>query len=328
MESILKSNGLKMQWISIPKPVIVIVGPTGVGKSVLAIQIAREINAEIVSADSRLFYKGMDIGTAKPTQAMQILVPHHLIDVATPDQTWSLAVFQNEAKKAIDQIHQKGKIAILVGGTGQYIRAVLEEWSLPPIAPDHLLRNALEEWAREIGKIEIHSKLAYLDPEAARVIDPANLRRTIRALEVILLTGKKFSEQRKKGNLLYNTITFGLTRSRQELYDLIDQRIEKMLAEGFLEEVERLLKEGYTGETPALSAIGYKQLIQYLHGEITYDQAIVEIKRMTRVFVRRQSNWFRLDDPGIHWVNADDATLATTLSLIKNEENWKLSVKK
>lgn len=308
----------------ISRPVVVIVGPTGVGKTDFSIQLAKKINAEIVSADSRLFYRGMDIGTAKPSREQLNEIPHYLIDVVEPDESWSLAIFQREAKRAIDHIHQKGKVAILVGGTGQYIHAVLEEWEMPSQPPNPEIRVALEDWAKEIGAQNLHKKLSLLDPMAAQKIDENNLRRTIRAIEVTLLTGRRFSEQKKKGTPIYDTITIGLWRPRVELYEIIDERIDVMIKEGFLEEVKALLRKGYRPDSTAMSAIGYKQLVDYLQGRITLKEALRLIKRNTRIFIRRQSNWFRQNDPSIHWVYVNDMILKDVMKLIQNRQNWSL----
>jgi len=197
---------------------ILIVGPTAVGKTELAIQLAERLNGEIVSVDSRLFYRGMDIGTAKPTPEEQARVPHHLIDVADPDEILSLAVFQQKAREAIADIHTRNKIPFLVGGTGQYVRAVTEGWTPPEVEPDERMRSELERMKEERGLVWLHEKLENLDPLAATKIDPRNYRRTIRALEVILSTGKKFSEQRGQTASTYHLITIGLTRPRSELY--------------------------------------------------------------------------------------------------------------
>ena len=207
-------------------PLVVIIGPTAVGKTGLSIQLAERTGGEIVSADSRLFYRGMDIGTAKPTLADRARARHHLIDVADPDQVWSLALFQERARLAIEEIHARGRLPFLVGGTGQYVRAVTHGWQIPEVAPNPPLRLALESWAQEIGPHGLHARLARLDPEAAGNIDPRNLRRTVRALEVILTTGKRFSKQRRQGPPLYQTLTLGLTRPRPELYVRIDARID------------------------------------------------------------------------------------------------------
>jgi len=279
--------------------------------------LAERLNGEILSADSRLFYRGMDIGTAKPTPVEQKRVSHHLIDVVEPDQTWSLAMFQREAHKAIREIHQRKKLPFLVGGTGQYIRAITEEWEIPETAPDQSVREALEKWAVQIGPDGLYDRLVVLDPEAAQRIDPRNLRRTIRALEVILKTGQKFSTQRSKGKSRYRLLQLGITRPRPELYARIDARIQAMLEEGFVEEVQGLLDAGYDPDLPSLSAIGYRQIIDYLQGEIDLDEAIVLMKRITRQFVRRQANWFKLDDPRTLWFQAGTDTVDRMEHVIK-----------
>ncbi|MCJ7435766.1 MAG: tRNA (adenosine(37)-N6)-dimethylallyltransferase MiaA [Anaerolineales bacterium] len=284
-------------------PLIIIVGPTAVGKTELAIQLAERINGEIVSADSRLFYRGMDIGTAKPTREEQARAPHHLIDIANPDETLSLAVFQAKAHEIIATIHKRGKIPFLVGGTGQYIRAVTEGWTPPEVAPDDRLRDELERIASrdERGEKWLHAKLEMLDSEAASKIDARNVRRTIRALEVILTTGRTFSEQRGQSESPYHLITIGLTRPRTELYERVDQRIETMFTYGFIDEVKELLKKGYSPTLPSMSAIGYRECIRMAKGELTEEQAKAEMRRVTRVFVRRQANWFKESDARIKW---------------------------
>jgi tRNA dimethylallyltransferase len=282
-------------------PLILLVGPTAVGKTEIAIQLAERINGEIVSADSRLFYRGMDIGTAKPTLREQGRVPHHLIDIANPDETLSLAVFQKLATDAIADIHRRGKLPLLVGGTGQYVRAVTEGWKPPEVKPDEKLRNELEKEGNEKGKDWLHEKLRSLDPEAAERIDPRNVRRTIRALEVILTTGRKFSDQRRRGDSPYQLITIGLTRPRAELYARIDARIESMFEAGLLDEVRGLLARGYSASLPTMSAIGYRECVGVIEGQLTLEQAKAETRRATRAFVRRQANWFKESDIRIRW---------------------------
>jgi tRNA dimethylallyltransferase len=290
-------------------PLVVLCGPTGVGKTEVAIQLAERLMGEIVSADSRLFYRGMDIGTAKPSLEERARVPHHLIDIAEPDETWSLVAFQRAARLSIADIHTRGRLPFLVGGTGQYLRAVTEGWQAPPAQPDPRLRAALETWAGEIGPLGLHARLANLDVEAGRQIDPRNLRRTVRALEVILSTGRPFSAQRQHGQALYRLLTLGLTRPRSELYARIDSRIEAMFAAGFVDEVRGLLAKGYSPDLPAFSAIGYPQVIDYLQGRTTYAEAVMLIKRLTRQFVRRQANWFKASDPRIRWFTAGEGTV-------------------
>ena len=280
---------------------VLIVGPTAVGKTEIAIQLAERLNGEIVSADSRLFYRGMDIGTAKPTPGERARVPHHLIDIANPDEILSLAVFQQQAHEVIAEIHARKKLPFLVGGTGQYIRAVTQGWIPPAVEPDEKLRGELERMKEERGAYWLHDKLSKLDPVAAEKIDARNFRRTIRAMEVILTTGRKFSEQRGQTDSPYHLVTIGLTRPRTELYERVDQRIEAMFANGFVDEVNGLLAKGYPPSLPTMSAIGYRECIGVIEGELNEEQAKAEIRRATRVFVRRQANWFKVSDPNIMW---------------------------
>ena len=285
-------------------PLILIVGPTAVGKTEIAIQLAEQLNGEIVSADSRLFYRGMDIGTAKPSREEQARVPHHLIDIANPDEILSLAVFQQKANEIIADIHARDKLPFLVGGTGQYVRAVTEGWTPPEVKPNEHLRDELEKQKDENGIYWLHEKLKDLDPVAAEKIDARNFRRTIRALEVIMTTGKKFSEQRGQSDSPYHLITIGLTRPRTELYARVDARIESMFANGFLNEVKSLLASGYSPTLPTMSAIGYRECVEVLEGKLKLEEAKQAIMRMTRVFVRRQANWFKESDPNIYWYQA------------------------
>jgi tRNA dimethylallyltransferase len=287
-------------------PLILIVGPTAVGKTEIAIQLAERLNGEIVSADSRLFYRGMDIGTAKPTTEEKARVPHHLIDIANPDEILSLAVFQQKAHEAIADIHTRNKLPFLVGGTGQYVRAVTQGWTPPEVEADILLREELEREKEERGIYWLYEKLKNLDPEAATKIDPRNYRRTIRALEVIMTTGKKFSEQRGQSDSPYHLVTIGLTRPREELYQRVDVRIESMFANGFVDEVRGLLAKGYSPSLPTMSAIGYRECVSVIRGELTEEQAKVQIRRATRVYVRRQANWFKESDPNIHWFRVEE----------------------
>jgi tRNA dimethylallyltransferase len=297
---------------------ILIVGPTAVGKTELAIQLAERLNGEIVSADSRLFYRGMDIGTAKPSRKEQARVPHHLIDIADPNEVLSLAVFQQKAREAIADIHTRNKIPFLVGGTGQYIRAVTEGWNPPEVKPDERLRSELEKLKEENDVDWLHERLENLDPLAAEKIDPRNYRRTIRALEVILTTGRRFSEQRGQSESPYHLIAIGLTRPRAELYERVDQRIDAMFASGFLNEVKSLLAKGYSPSLPTMSAIGYRQCVRVIKGDLNEEQAKAEIRRATRVFVRRQANWFKESDPNIEWFRVEERVVDEVESYIRH----------
>jgi tRNA dimethylallyltransferase len=300
------------------KPLVVLLGPTAVGKTEIAIKIAEHLNGEIVSADSRLFYRGMDIGTAKPSTEDQMQVKHFLIDVAAPDDCWSLARYQKEAFKAINNIHSRNKLPFLVGGTGQYIRAVIEGWDIPLVKPNPELRRALEKLAHEIGKHKLHEHLMKLDPDAGKKINYTNLRRTIRALEVIFSTGKRFSEQKSRSPTPYQTLIIGLELPRNELYARVDARIENMIENGFVEEVKRLLDEGYSPSLPTFSAIGYREIISYLENKITLTEAVAEMKRKTRIFIRRQANWFKKDDPEINWFQMNYETSEKIIGVIFN----------
>ena len=300
-------------------PLVLIVGPTAVGKTELAIQLAERLppGGEIISADSRLFYRGMDIGTAKPTREERARVPHHLIDIADPDEILSLAVFQQKAREAIAMIHTRNKIPLLVGGTGQYVRAVTEGWNPPEVEPDERLRIELEKMKEERGAYWLYEGLKSLDPVAAEKIDPRNYRRTIRALEVIMTTGKRFSEQRGQSESPYRLITVGLTRPRAELYERVDQRIDRMFELGFLDEVRTLLAKGYSPSLPTMSAIGYREGIRVVHGELSKEQAKAEMRRTTRIFVRRQANWFKESDPNIEWFRVQEGVMEEIESFIR-----------
>lgn len=298
------------------QPLIVILGPTAVGKTEIAIQLANKLNGEIISADSTLIYRGMDIGTAKPSAQQREQIPHYLIDVTDPDQTWSLTLYQRAAQRVIKDIQARGRLPFLVGGTGQYIHAVVYDWQIPKIKPDKKLRQALEDWSSEIGSEGLHTRLSALDPKAAAKIDFRNTRRTIRALEVIFRSGRRFSDQRLSGRAPYCTIQIGINLPRPELYARIDQRIDAMISAGFIEEVNTLLSKGYPADLPAFSAIGYKELINYLQGEISLDEAVTIIKRRTRQFVRRQANWFKDTDPQIQWFLGDGDAVERILSLL------------
>jgi tRNA dimethylallyltransferase len=297
-------------------PLIIIVGPTAVGKTDLAIQLAEKMNGEIISADSRLFYRGMDIGTAKPSREELARVPHYLIDIVNPDETLSLAVFQQKAKDIISDIHTRNKLPLLVGGTGQYVRAVTEGWTPPEVTADEKMRDVLEKLKEERGLEWLHDRLAQLDAESAAKIDARNVRRTIRALEVILTTGRKFSDQRGQVDSPYQLITIGLTRPRPELYQRVDERIDTMFANGFVDEVKGLLEKGYSPTLPSMSAIGYRECVSVAKGLLTEEQAKVEMRRVTRMFVRRQANWFKETDPNIMWFKIQDGVMEKVVAYI------------
>lgn len=299
-----EASDLQSKIENLKSKIIVLVGPTAVGKTALAIELAERLGGEIVSADSRYLYQGMDIGTAKPTPEERARVPHHLIDVTTPDKPWALTQFQAAAFAAIEAIQARGRPALLVGGTGQYIRAVIEGWQIPPGEPDGALRAELEAALKREGVGALATRLQRVDPESAAQIDLGNPRRVIRALEVALTTGASFVAQRRKTAPPFASVIIGLNRPRPELYARIDARVDAMLAAGLVDEVKALAAQGYSWDLPAMSALGYKQMGAYVRGECDLAEAVRRIKHDTRVFVRRQANWFKPADPAIRWYDA------------------------
>ena len=288
------------------QPLVTIVGPTATGKSDLAIYLAQEFDGEVINADSRQVYRYMDIGTAKLSREGLTLVPHHLIDIKNPDEDFSLAQYKEMATGIITDIHERGKLPILAGGSGQYVRALLEGWEVPKVEPDPELRERLEEKAAEGKADELYHELEEVDPEAARTIDPRNVRRVIRALEVSSQTGKPFSQLRTRQAPLYDTLVIGLTTGRKELYRRIDLRVDSMIENGLIDEVKKLKKMGYGASIPTMSGIGYRQIMMYLDGEISLESAIQQIKTETHRLVRRQYNWFSLSDERIKWLDIQD----------------------
>ena len=287
---------------------LAVVGPTGVGKSRLALRLAQSFEGEIVSADSRQVYRYMDIGTAKPSQQELSLIRHHLIDIIDPDEDFSLAQYQQLAYRAIADIEQRSKLAILVGGSGLYVWAVLDGWNIPRVAPDRELRRSLEEKVARVGKEELYQELAQVDPVAAQRIAPDNVRRIIRALEVYQRAEIPFSQLQLKVKPLFNTLIIGLTADRAELYRRIDLRVDEMIKLGLVDEVKGLLDMGYDLTLPAMSGIGYKQIGMYLRGELTLLAATQQIKFETHRLVRHQYNWFRLKDDRIRWFDIQRGT--------------------
>ncbi len=272
---------------------IAIVGPTAVGKTELAVAWARKLNGEIVSADSRQIYRSMDIGTAKPTPDEQRQAPHHLIDIRDPDQSFSLAEFYDLALAAIADIRSRGRVPLLVGGTGQYLAAILEGWQIPRVAPQPALRAELEQVAVQEGPTTLHARLAAVDPVAASRIPPSNVRRVIRALEVYLVSGEPISRLQERQPPPFRPRTIWLHRPRSELYARADARIERMIAAGLVEEVAALLARGYDWSLPAMSSLGYIQFRPYFEGKSDLASCIERLRFDTHAFIRRQEMWFR-----------------------------------
>ncbi len=282
---------------------VAIVGPTAIGKSTLAIRLAQTYNGEIVSADSRQVYRFMDIGTAKPSPEELSLTPHHLINIINPDEDFSLAQYQKLAHQAINDIQKRRKLAILVGGSGQYAWSILEGWGIPGVPPDPELRQSLAEKAAREGKDKLYQELREVDPAAAQGIDPSNVRRVIRALEVYKSTNIPFSRLRRKQTPPFKAMIIGLTADRVELYRRIDSRVDEMIEQGLVAEVDRLLDMGYELKLPAMSSIGYKQIGAFLNDGLPLATAIQQIKFETHRFVRHQYTWFQLKDSRISWVD-------------------------
>lgn len=305
-------------------PVVVVVGPTAVGKTALSLRLAQVLGGEIISADSRQIYRYMDIGTAKPSPAERAIVPHHLIDLVDPDGELTLAQYQRLALKVIEEVRQRGKLPVLVGGTGLYVRALTEGWTVPEVAPDPSLRGRLAWEAESQGADALHARLAQVDGVSAGRIDPRNVRRVIRALEVYYSTGLPISGLQGKRPPPYRFLILGLTAPRSLLYARIDLRVEDMLHRGLESEVRWLVAQGYGYDLPSMSGIGYRQIGQYLRGEVTLGDAVDLIKRHTRRLVRQQYNWFRASDPNIHWLDAslpqDEGNLRLALDWLQRTE--------
>lgn len=286
--------------------IIVVVGPTASGKTGLAIKIARRFRGEIVSADSRQIYRKMNIGTAKPTRDTQHTthntqhkfysqgILHHLIDIKNPDENYTVAEYKQDAVKAIKAILKKGKLPILIGGTGLYVKAVIDNLDIPNVPPDERLRAELEKEIQKKGLAFVFQKLVDLDPEAAYIVDPKNPRRIIRALEIALKTKKPFSAQRKAGRTLFDFIEFGIYRPKEELEKRIDKRVDLMMEEGLLGEVNELVKK-YGQNRQSFDAIGYREIIDYLNKKITLSEAVELMKKNTRNYAKRQMTWFKKD---------------------------------
>jgi tRNA dimethylallyltransferase len=298
----------------VKKPLIVIWGPTAVGKTSLAISMAQVLNAEIISADSRQIYKYMDIGTAKPTLEQQNQAKHHLIDVVNPDENLSVAQYQQMAYLTIDEVHQRGSIPLMVGGTGQYITAVLEGWTIPEVPANTALRQELEDFATKYGSENLHHKLRTFDPCAADKIDHQNVRRVIRALEVYYETGQPISKFQQKHPPPYSTLCIGITLDRELLYTQANQRVDEMMRLGFVNEVQTLLGMGYSRHLPSMSGIGYKQIAAHLVDGISLDEATASTKHATHDFIRRQYTWFRGHDPSTLWHNMSESIPETIIN--------------
>lgn len=281
----------------------VILGPTAVGKTDVAIRLAERWGGEIISADSSAVYRGLDIGSAKPTADEQRRVRFHLIDVADPSEVFTAARFRELALQAMADIQARGKRVLIVGGTGLYLRVLLHGFSLAPPPADPEVRARWKAEVERVGAPALHARLQQIDPLAAARIHPNDVVRITRAFEVYEMTGVPISQWQQRAAAELPALKIGLTMPREQLYARIDQRVDKMIAQGVLEEVRTLLQNGYNPEQPALKGLGYRHLIGYIQERVSWDEAVRLWKRDTRRFAKRQMTWFRRE-PGVHWVDA------------------------
>jgi tRNA dimethylallyltransferase len=286
---------------------LAIVGPTAAGKTALAVRLAERFAGEIVNADSRQVYRGMDIGTAKPAAHEQAHLRHWLVDVAEPDETMSLGRYLDLAGEALADCWARGVLPLLVGGTGQYVWALLEGWRVPRVPPDRRLRAELEARAERDGVQALVQELASFDPASAAQIDARNLRRVVRAIEVSRLTGRPFSAWQTREPPSFDWLAIGLACERDELHRRIDGRVDAMMAAGLVEEVRGLIARGYACDLPSMASIGYRQVCQHLAGELSFGEMLARIKTETHRLARVQGNWFKAGDERIRWLDVTAA---------------------
>ncbi len=289
--------------------VLFIVGPTASGKTAASLELAAHAHIEIVNADSRQVYRSMSVGTGKPTPEQLASVPHHLIDIAAPDERYNLARFLSEARAAITGVASRGATPVVVGGTGQYVWGLAEGWHAPAVPPNQVLRAELAEEARLHGPEALHERLRAVDARAADAIDPRNVRRVVRALEVWHETGALFSRQRRKSPPEFEPVVLGIAPERSALRQRAADRVDAMLSGGWPEEVRQLLDAGYGSELPSFSSVGYREVAAHVQGSMTLDETAERVKTATYRLIRRQATWFKSGDERIAW-SADAGSLA------------------
>ena len=300
--------------------IIAVIGPTATGKTALAIELAERLGGEVINADSRQLYRGMDIGTAKPSAADRKRVRHWLLDVADPSETFSLGRYLDLAPEALAHCWSRSVVPVLSGGTGQYVWAVLEGWNVPRVPPDLELRAELERQLERDGPQALLDELAAVDPNYAEHIDTQNTRRLVRALEVYRRTGQTPSACRTRTPPDAEVTIIGLNCPRDVLYERIDRRVDAMVAGGLFDEVRGLIERGYDCGRSAMSGIGYRQVCQHLAGELDYDEAIARIKTATHRLARSQHAWFHADDERIHWIDINACNpLEESLRILNSE---------
>jgi tRNA dimethylallyltransferase len=307
---------------------LVIIGPTAVGKTKLSIELAKKYNGEVISGDSMQIYRDMDIGTAKIKIEEMEGVPHHLLDIKEPDESFSVAEFQQLVRTKINEIALKGKLPIIVGGTGLYIQSVIYDYQFSEASADDAFRMELEEQAKVIGNDALHEELTRLDPVSAAQIHPNNVRRVIRALEIFHCTGKMMSEYQKEQepDLLYQTALIGLTMEREKLYERINHRVEMMMDEGLLDEVRRLYNSGLR-DCQSIQAIGYKEVYEFFEGKVSLEDAARNLKQNSRRYAKRQLTWFR-NKMDVQWFDMTDVpNLSKKITEISQYVEGKLQVK-
>lgn len=298
-------------------PLIAIVGPTAVGKSLLSMEISNHLNIEIINADSRQVYKGMEIGTASPTPNDQVRIPHHGYQILNPDQPYNLSDFLDFARSLIIEINERNNIPLLIGGTGQYIWALLDGWTVPKVPPDNEFRAEAEALVVKDGPGKLLLNLEKIDPLTAKTIDRNNIRRVIRALEVYHTTGTPMSQLKRREQTPYKKTIIGVTtETREILHKKIDNRIEKMLDSGWLDEANHLLDKGYKFNLPSFSSMGYKELFAVLRNEIELGDAILKIQKLHHKLARMQYTWFKSDNSEISWITVNGNELVDTLDLL------------
>lgn len=317
-----------MKILDSKQKLLVIIGPTAVGKTKLSIEMAKRYNGEIISGDSMQIYRSMDIGTAKIKPEEMEGIPHHLIDIKNPDESFSVAEFQQLVRERISDITSKGKLPIIVGGTGLYIQSVIYDYQFSEAPADEAFRLQLEERAKEIGNVALHEELTKVDPESASQIHPNNVRRVIRALEIFHCTGKIMSDYQnnQQPDLLYETALIGLTMERDKLYERINMRVDIMIAEGLLDEVSMLYKHGLR-DCQSIQAIGYKEIYDYLDGKVSLEIAVENLKQNSRRYAKRQLTWFR-NKMEVKWFDMTDVVnLSKKIIEISHYVEGKLQVK-
>jgi tRNA dimethylallyltransferase len=309
------------------KPLIVLTGPTAVGKTKLSIALAKAVGGEIISADSMQVYRSMDIGSAKIRPEEMDGVPHYLVDVLDPAEEFHIVKFQEMAKEAMKKIYENGHIPILVGGTGFYIQAIVNDIDFTENEENKLVRAKWEQYAVEHGAESLHEKLREIDPKSAEAIPAGNVKRVVRALEFYELSGKRISEhneEQKAKESPYNYAYFVLNDHRELLYDRIEKRIDEMIEEGLVEEVQGLKDRGFHKDMVSMKGLGYKEILDYLEGNLTLEEAVYILKRDTRHFAKRQLTWFRRE-PSVSWIHKyeydydDEKILDTMLSILKDK---------